>query len=75
MRIPSPWLKSIKNVLFCIEGDSVSFDDLIQGKYDEQLMIHMDVTATEIRELLPHHHDYIKHQIILENESRKIMFG
>ncbi len=68
-------LKKIKNALFCIESDNISFDKLIDGEYDDELMTHIGLTSKDIKELLPHHIDYIKTQIDFENQSRKIMFG
>lgn len=70
------WVRRIKNVLFCIDTDYVSYDDLLSGKYDEQLKTHMDTDINEmISTLSPIAFQQIKRYIKIENNFRKEMFS
>lgn len=70
------WVKKIKNVLFCIDTDFVSYNDLLSGKYDNQLKIHMNTNANEmLATLSPVAFQQIKRYIEIENSLRKEMFS
>ena len=75
-QIELKWLNRIKNVLFCIDTDYVSYDALLSGEYDKQLRTHMDTDHLQlISTLSPTEFSRIKRFIDTENEFRKNMFS
>jgi hypothetical protein len=69
------WLRKITNVLYCVDSDLLSYEDLISGSYDEQLRTHMNTDAQEMLNTLSSSEwSYIKRKIDIENDFRKVMF-
>lgn len=67
--------KRLLNALFCVNEDFISYEDLLSGKYDETLRLHMDTDSVEINNTFsPAEFSYLKRQIEKENEFREIMF-
>jgi hypothetical protein len=76
MNVELKWLRKIKNVLFCIDTDFVSYEDLLSGKYDEQLRTHMNTHSGELLSTLsPSEFKLIKSWIEIENDFREQMFN
>lgn len=70
------WVRRIKNVLFCIDTDFVSYNDLLSGSYDNQLRIHMYTDSGEmLATLSPVAFQQIERYIEIENNFRKNMFS
>lgn len=68
--------RRLLNALFCIDEDFISYEDLLSGKYDKTLRLHMDTDSVEINNTFsPSEFVYLKHQIEKENEFRKVMFN
>ena len=67
--------RRLLNALFCIDEDFISYEDLLSGKYDKTLRLHMDTDSVEINNTFsPSEFSYLKQGIEVENEFRKIMF-
>jgi hypothetical protein len=71
-------IKLIKNALFCMRGDDdlISFDDILNGRYNEELKTHMNKTIEELKLILSNEDwFYIKQMVDEENACREYLFS